>query len=133
MAHIEPSSKSSYLQANIMPRVVQPSGLSQKVRVRYTACHKLALLASAKHIVEKERVTLCRAAERLQVCHSLFVRWEKQQAAHVDSILALLKSKWKANHPGPIGQLKHLEHALLRHVFEQCKQGINVHALDLVI
>jgi len=39
----------------------------------------------------------------------------------------------KANHPGPIGQLKHLEHALLRHVFENREQGITVHTLDLVI
>ncbi len=61
------------------------------------------------------------------------MRWQKQQAADVDPILVLLKSKWKANHPEPIGQLKHLEHALLRHVFEQRKQGINVHTLDLVI
>ncbi len=133
MAHIKPSSKSSYLQANIMPHVVQPGGLSQKVRVQYIARCKLALIAPAKRIVEEEGVTLCRAAEQLQVCHSLFVRWQKQQAADVDPILALLKSKWKANHPGPIGQLKPLKHALLRHVFEQHKQGINVHMLDLVI
>ncbi len=61
------------------------------------------------------------------------MRWQKQQAADVNPILAFLKSKWMANHPGPIGQLKHLEHALLRHVFEQHEQGINVHMLDLVI
>ena len=91
MAHIEPSSKSSYLEANIMPRIVQPGGLSRKVGMLYTARHKLALLAPAKRIVKEEGVTLHRAAERLQVCHSLFVRWQKQKAADVDPILALLK------------------------------------------
>jgi hypothetical protein len=29
--------------------------------------------------------------------------------------------------------LKDLEHALLRHVFEQREQGINVHTFDLVV
>jgi hypothetical protein len=58
----------------IMPRVVQPSGLLQTMRVRYTARRKLALLASAKRIVEEDGLTLRRAAERLMVCHSLFVR-----------------------------------------------------------
>jgi hypothetical protein len=89
------------------------------MHVRYTARRKLALLASAKRIVEEDRLTLRRAAERLMVCHSLFVRWQKQQDTIGNPILAMLKSKWKANHPGPIGQLKHLKHALLRHVFEQ--------------
>jgi hypothetical protein len=101
--------------------------------VRYTAGHKLALLASAKCIVEEEGLTLRRAAEQLMVCHSLFVRWQKQQDAIGDPVLAMPKSKWKANHPGPIGQLKHLEHALPRHVFEQREQGINVHTFDLVV
>ena len=58
-----------------MPPLRQPGGLSGKMRVRYTARRKLGLLASAKHIMEEEGVTLRRAAKRLQVCHSLFVRW----------------------------------------------------------
>ncbi len=103
------------------------------MHVHYSACRKLVLLASAKHIVEEEEVTLCRAADRLMICHSLLARWQKQQDTVGDPILAMLKSKWKANHPGPIGQLKHPKLALLRHVFEQCEQGINVHTLDLVI
>ncbi len=116
-----------------MPLVIQPGGLSQKMHARYTARRKLALLASAKRIVEEEGATLHRVAEQLMVCHSLFVRWQKQQDTVGDPILAMLKSKWKASHPGPIGQLKHLKHALLRHVFEQRELGINVHTLDLVI
>ena len=68
-----------------MPRVVQPSGLSRKMRMRYTARRKLGLLASArrmlgllasaKRIMKEEGVSLRRAAKRLQVAHSLFLKW----------------------------------------------------------
>ena len=103
------------------------------MRVRYNARRKLGLLASAKRIMEEEGLTLRRAAERLQVCHSLFVRWQQQRAADNDPILVMLKSKRKANHPGPIGQLKHLEDALLRFIFEQREQGITVSILGIVV
>jgi hypothetical protein len=116
-----------------MPPLRQPGGLSQKMRVRYTARHKLALLASAKRIMEEEGVSLRRAAERLQVAHSLFVKWQQQRAAEVDPILAMPKSKWKADCAGLLGQLKPLEHTMLRHVFEQREQGITVHTFNLVI
>ena len=116
-----------------MPRVVQPGGLLGKMRVRYTARRKLALLASAKRIMEEEGVTLRGAAERLRVCHSLFVRWERQRAADTDPILAMLKKKWKANHPGPIGQLKPIEDVLLRYIFEQREQGMAVSTFEVVI
>jgi hypothetical protein len=115
-----------------MPRVVQPGGLSQKMRVRYTARRKLCLLASAKRIMQEEGVSLRQAAKQLQVDHSLFVRWQ-QRASDADPILEMLKSRRKANHPGPLGQLKLLADALLRHVFEQREQGITVHTFDLVI
>jgi hypothetical protein len=81
--------------------------------------------------MEEEGVSLRRAAERLQVDNSLIVRWQQQQAA--DPILEMLKCRLKAHHPGPLGQLKSLEDALLRHVFEKREQGINVHTLDLVV
>ena len=63
------------------------------MRVRYTAHHKLGLLASAKRIMEEEGVTLCRAAKQLQVSHSLFVRWQQPGAANDDPVLAMLKGK----------------------------------------
>jgi hypothetical protein len=43
---------------SIMTRVLQPGGLSQNMRVHYTARHKPGLLASAKRIMEEEGVTL---------------------------------------------------------------------------
>ncbi len=68
------------------------------MRVRYTARRKLGLLASAKRIMEEEGVTLRQAANRLDVAHSLLVKWRQQRAADVDPILAMLKSKRKAAH-----------------------------------
>jgi len=83
--------------------------------------------------MEEEGVTLRRAAERLQVSHSLFVRWQQQRAANDDPILAMLKGKMKANCAGPLGQLKPLENSLLRYIFEQRKQGIKLSILALVV
>ena len=64
-----------------MPRVVQPGGLSQKICVCYTARRKLSLLASAKRIMEEERVSLHRAAEQLQVASCAFTFPEVAAAA----------------------------------------------------
>jgi transposase len=83
--------------------------------------------------MEEEGVTLRQAAKRLDVSHSLFVKWRQQQAANVDPILAMLKSKRKAAHTGPLGQLQPLEQALLRYIFENREQGMTVHTLDLVV
>ena len=48
------------------------------MRVHYTARHELGLLASAKRLMEEEGVTLRQAAKRLDVLHSLFVKWRQQ-------------------------------------------------------
>ena len=77
---------------------------------------------------------LRRAAERLQVAHSLFVKWQQQQrAADDDPILAMLKTRRKSIGTGPLGQLKPLEDALLRHIFKQREQGDVVHTFDVVV
>ena len=61
------------------------------------------------------------------------MKWQQQQAADVDLILTMMKSKKKSTHPGSLGQLKPLENALLQYVFEQREQGINVNTLSLVV
>jgi hypothetical protein len=61
------------------------------------------------------------------------VKWQQQWGNDDDPILAMLKSRRKAYHAGPLGQLKPLEDTLLRYVFEQRKQGITVQMFDLVI
>ena len=136
MAHNIHSSDCTYNQANsssTMPRVVQPGGLSGKMRVRYTDRRRLSLLASAKRIMEEEGVSLRRAAEQLKVAHSLFVKWEKQRAANPDPILAMIKKRCKAHHPGPTSQLKPIEVHLLRYIFEHREQGMAVATFDLVV
>ncbi len=77
--------------------------------------------------MEEEGVTLQRAAKRLNVLHSHLVKWRLQRAAKANPIMAMLKSKRKAKHAGPLGQLKSLEQALLRHIFEHREQGMTVH------
>ena len=103
------------------------------MRVRYTVRRKLALLALAERIMEEEGVSLRRAAARLQVAHSLIVKWQQERASNADPILAVLKCKKKSMHPGPLGQLKSLKDTLLRYVFEQREQGINVNTVSLVV
>ncbi len=78
-------------------------------------------------------MALREAARQLHVSHSLFVRWQQQRAADVDPILAMLKSKRKAAHAGPLGQLKPLEQVLPRYIFEHRKQGMTVHMFDLAV
>ena len=78
-------------------------------------------------------MSLRAAARRLQVAHSLFVKWEGMRANEGDPILLMLKTGKKSTHPGPIGQLKTLEYALLRYIFEQREQGIVVQTFDLVV
>ena len=103
------------------------------MRVRYTVRHKLALVALAERIMEEEGVSLRRAAARLQVAHSLIVKWQQERASDADPILKMLKSNKKSIHPGPLGQLKPLQDTLLRYLFEQREQGINVNILSLVV
>ena len=73
-------------------------------------------------------MTIQRAAEELLVSHSLLVRWRKQRRAGGgnDPIIAMIKSKKKASHAGPLGQLKSIESDLLRVIFEHREQGMKV-------
>ncbi len=90
------------------------------MRMQYTAHRKLGLLASVKRsIMEEEGLSLRQAAEQLMVCHSCFVKGQKQQAAKIGPTLALLKSKKKASFTGLLGQLTPIEDALLQYIFEQ--------------
>ena len=78
------------------------------MRLRYTARRKLGLLTTAERLQHEEGMTIQRAAEELLVDYSLIVQWRKQQRAGGggDPILVMIKSKKKASHAGPVGQLK---------------------------
>ena len=45
----------------------------------------------------------------------------------------MLKGKKKADCAGPLGQFKPLENSLLRYIFEQREQGINLSILALIL
>ncbi len=101
--------------------------------MRYTAWRKLALLTMAKRLQDKEGISLCKSAERVQVSASLLVKWEERFSLGNNPIKALLKTKKKSIHPGPLHQLKPLEEALLKYIFEKRKQGIKISTLAIVV
>jgi hypothetical protein len=116
-----------------MLRLIQPSVILRRMRVRYTTWCKLALLMMAKCLRDKEGISLRNSAEHAQVSPGLLVKREERFSLGIDPIMALLKTKKKSSHPGLLGQLKPLEEALLKFIFKQCKQGIKVSTLSIVV
>ncbi len=109
-----------------MPHLAQPGSALRQMRLRYTARGKLALLAMAKHLQDKEGISLRKSAEHVQVSAVLLVKWEERFSLGNNPIKALLKTKKKLIYPGPLGQLKPLKEALLKYIFEKRKQGIEI-------
>jgi hypothetical protein len=103
------------------------------MRVRYTTRRKLALLMMAKRLQDEEGILLRKTAERVQVSALLLTRWAELFSLGNDPIEALLKTKKKSIYPGPLGQLKPLEEALLWYIFEQRKQGNKINTLSIVV
>jgi hypothetical protein len=117
-----------------MLRLVQPGGVSRQMCVQHTARHKLALLTMAKHLQDEEGISLRKSAEHVQVSAGLLVKWKERFSLGNNPIEALLKTKKKSIHPGPLGQFfKPLEEALLKYIFEQREQGIKVSTLSIVV
>ena len=116
-----------------MPHLVQPGGVSWRMRVRYTTRRKLALLTMAKRLQDEEGILLHKSAEHVQVSALLLTRWAELFSLGNNPIKALLKTKKKSVHPGPLGQLKPLEEALPWYIFEQRKQGIKFSILSIVV
>ena len=116
-----------------MPHHVQPGGVSRQMHVWYTVRHKRALLTMAKRLQDEEGILLRKSAERVQVSALLLTRWAELFSLSNDPIEALLKTKKKSIHPGPLGQLTPLEEALLQYIFEQCKQGIEISILSIIV
>ena len=115
-----------------MPCIVQPGGGGGNIHVRYTARRKHGILDAAKWLMA-EGMTLQKATAELRVSHSNLVKWTAKGIGDIDSLDKILKSKRKATHKGPLGQLKLLEDALLRYIFELRKQGINVNTFTVVL
>jgi hypothetical protein len=101
-----------------MPPLTQPSGISRRMHVRNTARRKLALLTMAKRLQDKEGIPLRRSAEQVQVSASLLTKKAERFSLGNNHIKGMLKNKKKAIRPSPLGQLKPLEEALPRYIFE---------------
>jgi hypothetical protein len=115
-----------------MPCLAQPGGALRRMHVRYTARHKLAFLTMAKRLWDKEGISLRKSAEHVQVSAGLMVKWEEHFSLGNNPIEALLKTKKKSIHPGPLGQLKPLKEALLKYIFVKREQGIKISTLPLL-
>jgi hypothetical protein len=109
-----------------MPRVVQPGGGGGKMRVRYTARRKRGLVATAKRMMAEEGKTLRAASEELCVIVANLLRWVLQGMGEIDCLDKILMSKKKAALTGPSSQLKAIEGDLLRYIFEQREQGVEI-------
>jgi hypothetical protein len=116
-----------------MPCLIQPGGVLRWMRVRYNARRKLALLMMAKRLQDEEGILLRKSTEHVQVSALLLTRWAELFSLSNNPIEALLKTKKKSVHPGPLGQLKPPEEALLRYIFKQRKQGIKISILSIVV
>jgi hypothetical protein len=115
-----------------MPCLAQPGGILRRMRVRYTARHKLALLMMVKHLQDKEGILLTKSTECVHVSALRILRWAKLFSLANDPIKALLKTKKKSIHPGSLGQLKPLKEVLLKYIFKQFKHGIEVSTCPLL-
>jgi hypothetical protein len=109
-----------------MPHVVQPGGGGGKMRVRYTARRKRGLVATAKRMMAEEGKTLRAASEELCVSVANLSRWVLQGMGEINRLDKILRSKKKAALTGPSSQLKAIEGDLLRYIFEQREQGVEI-------
>jgi hypothetical protein len=77
--------------------------------------------------------TLRKATAKLRVSVSYLSKWATQGIGEINSLDKILKSMKKATHKGPLGQLKSLEDALMRYIFELREQGININTFIAVL
>jgi len=115
-----------------MPRVLQTGGGGGKMRVRYTARRKCSLVATSKRMIA-EGMTLRAAAEELCVSVANLSRWTLQGMGEIDRLKKILRSKKRAALTGPSGQLKAIEGDLLRYIFEQREQGVEIKVFTVAL
>ena len=78
-------------------------------------------------------MALQKATTELCVSHSNLVKWTVKGIGNINSLDKILKSKKKATHKGPLSQLKSLDDALLRYIFELRKQGVIVNTFIVLL
>ncbi len=112
-----------------MPRRIQPGGVSGITRLRYTARKKLGLISAVRAVMDKEGLSLNKAAAFINVSASLISKWAKQS----NILREALSSCKKSSHPGPEGHLSPIEDQLLRFIFELREMGMAVNHLMIVL
>jgi hypothetical protein len=116
-----------------MPRVIQPGGGGGKMCVRYTARRKRGLVATVKRMMAEEGKTLGATASELRVSAANLLKWASQGMGEIDRLDKILRSKKKAALTGPSSQLKVIEGDLLRYIFEQREQGVEIKVFTVVL
>jgi hypothetical protein len=81
--------------------------------LHYTACRKVALLATARHLQGEGRL-LQSAADKLRVSIANLSRWAVQKIDQNNPMDLLFTKKKKAVHPGPLSQLMAIGEPLLQ-------------------
>ena len=112
-----------------MPRRIQAGGVSGVTRLRYTARKKLGLISAVRSVMDKEGLSLNKAAASINVSLSLISKWAKQS----DILCEALSLCKKSSHPGPQGHLSPIEDQLLRFIFELREMGMAVSHLMIVL
>ena len=102
------------------------------MRMRYTARRKRGLLAASKRMIA-EGMTLRAAADELRVSHANLSKWAYQGMGEIDRVDKILRSRKKAALTGPFSQLKAIEDGLLRYIFEQREQGIEIKVFGVAL
>jgi hypothetical protein len=115
-----------------MGQVVQPSGESGKICIRYTAHRKYGLVTAARRM-RMEGKSLRGAAAELSVSVLLLSRWEAQKVGEMDPCDKLFKSKKKTNLPGPLSQLEGIKEPLLCYIFEMREQGVIINSWNVAL
>ena len=103
------------------------------MRVRYTARRKRGLVATVKRMMAEEGKTLRAAAEELCVSAANISKWASQGMGEIDRLDKILRSKKKAALTGLSSQLKAIEGDLLRYIFEQREQGVEIKVFTVVL
>ena len=73
------------------------------------------------------------AVSELRVSATNLLKWVSQGVGEIDHLDKILRSKKKAADGGPLSQVKAIEGALLRYIFEYHEQGVAVSTFMIVL
>ena len=98
------------------------------MHVHYTTRRKRGLIATYKRM-QAEGLLLHAAAEELCVSAANLSRWALQGLSEIDRLDKIVRSK----KTGTVSQLKAIEDALLRYIFELREQEVEINTLRVVL